>query len=345
MAAPVTIERKTLLDALTAVKDNVIPTDMSEVSAYVIMQNGRMHGYSDSVGVTIPLHTEVPNCAIELQLFYDFIRKMNDKELIIGLHEGNLKVKAKNAMAEFAVRSDLSYPEELIVLDEAAFTRLPETFASALAFTGFACDLERTAYSRVAIYNGTAYGLSEQRAASFFMGDEAKELFPEVTFISPDCLGFVNKMNPKKYFISGGWIHLIDAQFRIYSTRTRADNRFPFDLAEDLLAGNDAEVFRLPPDFANVLDRANPFSGKTAKVRKVLIDMREGRLDLTATREDGSCYKERCMGVTVTQPLQFSVNLRLLSDVIKLAEKYQIVDNKLVAEAPSFRAMCPLESE
>lgn len=342
----ITIERKVLVDGLQIIKDNIVPTELSDASNYVILQNGRLHGYSDSVGITVPLNVDgVPNCAVEMQLLYDFLRKMNDKEILIGLHEGNLKLKGKNAVAEIAIRTDITYPETLIVLDENKFTRLPETFSAALTFTGFACDPEQSAYSRVAIFNGTAYGLSERRAASFFMGDGAKELFPSVTFVSPECLGFVNKLNPKKYLISDGWFHLIDSTFKIYSTRTRADNRFPFELAEELLADSGEEVFRLPPDFANVLERANPFSGKTAKVRRVSLDIRDNRLDLVATREDGSCYKERCVGVKTQAPLNFTVNLRLLSDVIKLAEKYQISSNKLVATAPFFRAMCPLESE
>ena len=113
------------------------------------------------------------------------------------------------------------------------FTALPETFPNALNFTGFCCDREDTKYSRVAIYNGCMYGFSETRVAKFNMGDDAKKLFDRITFISPDCIGFVNKLNPKKYLIHDNWISLYTSGMTIYSTRTRADQNFDVDFCAD----------------------------------------------------------------------------------------------------------------
>lgn len=177
--------------------------------------NNRICCSNDSVGVSVPLVTDVKNCAVELQLLYDFIRKMNDKEVIIGMHNGNLKIKGKNSVAEFAVREDIIYDESLIHLNVNDFKRLPETFATALNFTGFATDGTKEAYSRCVIHDGAMYALSNVRAARFFMGEEAKSLFDGMTFISPECIGFVNKMCPKRYYISDGYVHLYDDEMRI----------------------------------------------------------------------------------------------------------------------------------
>lgn len=342
---PTTIDRKAFYEALQCLKDNVVPTDLAEASNYAVFYNNRICCSNDSVGVSVPLTVDVTNCAVELQLLYDFIRKMSDKEVIVGMHNGNLKIKGKNSVAEFAVRNDIVYDPALINLNVNDFKKLPETFATALNFTGFSTDDSRDAYSRCVIYNGYMYAASSIRAARFYMGDEAKELFDGMVFVSPECMGFVNKMCPKRYSISDGYIHLYDNDLRIYSTRTRSDNNFPVTGIDDVLTLPESPEFRFPPDFEQVLDRCNPFSGKTAKVKKVTIDIENGVLTILANREDGSTFRERVNGVECAGHVRFTVLLKLLSDMIKFAEVCRVESTRIVGTAPMYTCMACLFEE
>ena len=340
-----TINKKQLFDALSVLKDNVMPSDLAECSNYAIFHNNRICAMNDSVAVSVPMFSDVPNCAVELQLLYDFVRKMADKEIIIGMANGGLKLKGKNSVAEFAVRDDILFDDALINLDNTQFSNLPETFAEALNFTGFATDETEAAYSRCVINDGAMYALSSFRCAKYSMGESAKEAFPQMTFVSPSCMSFVNKMRPTKYLVSDGYIHLYDNDMRIYSARTRTDTNFPIDLAENFISVPSTPEFRLPSSFSDVLDRANPFSGKTAKVKKVTIDINNNVLSLVAVREDGSRYKEAVQGVPCSEHINFSVNLKLLSDMVKLVEVFRIDDERLVGTAPMYVAMSPLCNE
>ena len=339
---PSTIDRKTFNDAIQCLKENVLPSDLAEASNYAIFHNGRICCANDSVGVSVPLCVDIPDCAVELQLLADFIRKMNDKEVMIGMSNGNLKIKGKNSVAEFAIREDIIYDDLLINLNESEFKRLPEAFTTALNFTGFATDKDEAAYNKCVIHNGAMYALSSYRCAKFAMGDEAKELFPKMTFISPDCSGFVNKMCPKKYLVSDGYVHLYDNDMRIYSSRTRSDENFPIDMAEEFIRIPESPEFRLPPDFDQVLDRMNPFAGRTAKVKKVTMAIDDGILNIVAIREDGSRCKETVKGVQCSEHIHFTVNLKLLSDLIKLIEVFRLDSERLVGTAPMYVAMVPL---
>lgn len=80
-----TLNRKTFYEAIQCLKDNVTPSELAEASTYAVFCNNRICCSNDSVGVSVPLVTDVKNCAVELQLLYDFIRKMNDKEVHLSV--------------------------------------------------------------------------------------------------------------------------------------------------------------------------------------------------------------------------------------------------------------------
>jgi hypothetical protein len=301
---------------------------------------------NDSVAVSVPLDCGIDGVSVELQLLYDFVRKMPDKELVIGLANGDLLIKGKNAAAKFAVRDDILFDESFVNLHVQDFIRLPETFAEALTFTGFATDSQEDGYKRCVVYNGCMYAMSSYRCAKYDMGEDAKTLFPEMTFVTPECMGFVNRMRPQKYLVSDGYLHLYDNEMRIYSARTRTDTNFDTELADSFVAVPDSAPFRLPANFAEVLERCNPFSGKTAKVKKVNIDIRNGELNIVAVREDNSRYKETVKGIQCDAPLNFSVNLTLLNDMVKLCEEYRLDGNeRLVGTAAMYQCMCPLSED
>lgn len=345
MSKAVTLNKKQMFDALQVLKDNVQPSDLAEASAYAIFQHGRVCAMNDSVSVSVPLFCDIEGCAVELQLLYDFIRKMPDKEFMIGLNNGNLKVKGKNSIAEFAVRDDLLFDEAFICTDTSKFKMLPETFAEALNFTGFATDSERADYNYCVINNGYMYALSQYRCARYDMGEDARSMFDGMVFITPECSNFVNKMHPTKYLAENGYIHLYDKDMCIYSARTRVDNDFQTDLVEGFVEIPQAPKFSLPSNFSDVLDRCNPFSGKTAKVKKVSISIDNGVMNVVAIREDGSRYKEMLQGIACSAPVKFTVNLRLLADMVKYCEFYYTDNERIVGTAMNYQSMAMLSSE
>lgn len=345
MSKVTTLTKKQMFDALQVLKDNVMPSDLAEASSYVIFQHGRVCAMDNAVAVSVPLFCDIDGCAVELQLLYDFIRKMPDKEFMIGLNNGNIKIKGKNSIAEFATRDDLDFDANFIQTDTSLFRPLPETFAEALNFTGFATDQEHAGFNRCAIYDGCMYALSAYRGAKYDMGDDAKTMFDGIVFITPECSNFVNKMHPSKYYISDGYIHLYDNDMRIYSFRTRSDSDFPVDMANEVIKVPDVPKFALPSNFADVLDRCNPFSGKTAKVKKVSISIENGELSIVAVREDNSRLKEKIAGVHCDAPVRFTVNLKLLSDMVKYCEFYYTDGERLVGTAVNYQSMAMLSSE
>ena len=345
MSKVTTLTKRQMFEALQVLKDNVQPSDLAEASSYVIFQNGRVCAMNDSVAVSVPLFCDIEGCAVELQLLYDFVRKMPDKEFMIGLNNGNLKIKGKNSIAEFATRDDLLFDENFMITDTSKFKMLPETFAEALNFTGFATDPEEANYNRCVIYDGCMYALSSYRGAKYDMGAEAKEMFDGMVFITPECSNFVNKMHPTKYLIHDGYVHLYDNDMRIYSARTRSDSDFPTEMAEELIKVPEAPKFALPSAFADVLERCNPFSGKTNNVKKVSVSIENGELSVVAIREDNSRLKVKLAGVQCSAPVRFTINLKLLSDMVKYCEFYYTDGERIVGTAMNYQSMAMLSSE
>lgn len=347
MSTAITIERKKLQEALGIIRENVPETELGEISRYTIFQEGRVHGFNDTTGITIPLGEAIPNCAVEASLLYECIRKMPDKQIKIGItDDGNFRVMGKASKADFPIRNDIIYPEELIQLESKDFTKLPETFERAMILTHFACDADDSSYSRVAMLESKAYGLSDYRVNRFDMGETAAESFQRVVFVTPEALSFINKYSPKKYLISGSWLHLYSNDMKIYSCITRSDSNFPFDLAEDLLSDiDDAEQFMFPATIKDILDRCNPFSGKDAKVKYVTVRIDGAKMRITAVREDGSSYREDSKVEELKNPVMFAISLKALQDIVQHADFFKVNDTKLVAFGTDFVSMIPLRKD
>lgn len=349
MSTPTTkgmlMTKKVLLDALHILKENIQPSQTCEGSKYVIFHDGRVCGIDDTIAISIPIFADLSGFAVELQLLYDFVRKISDKEFLIGTQGGSLKIKGKSTVAAFATRDDMTYSDSLINFDTTKFIKLPEAFGEALSFTGFATDQQEFGYSSCVIHNGFMYALSTCRCARYDMGEEAKQLFTGMTYVTPACTEFVNKMRPSHYMVQDGMIHLYDKDMRIYSARTRTDTNFPVTIADDLLRPADTCTFRFPSGFAEVLDRCNPFSGTDKETKKVMVRIADGILTLQAVRDDGSRCKDTILGVASDEPIEFTVNINLLSDMLRVCETYQVEAERLIGTADGYVCMAPLSDD
>ncbi len=343
------VGKKDLLSALTTLRLNVQPSEISDTSQYTIFQNGRIHAFNDFTGMTIPFISDIPNCAVEANLLYEFVRGVPDSELVMGIVNDALKIqgaskKGDSAIyADFAIRDDIIYPQEIIEVDVDEYNVLPASFALSLLYTAFACDGDDSISSRVVIKDGYAYSKGSLAVCEFYLGDEAIELIKEPIYVSPEAVGFVNRDAPKKYLSKNNWLHLINEDGVIYTSRMRADINFPFDAIKEMLDEPTSNEFRFPATIKDILQRCTPFSGYSQKVRKVDILMRDGNMDLTAERQDGSKFAERAKVVT-KEDIRFAVNLKALNDIIELAEKYKTDGYRLLGYGTNFRTMVSLEA-
>lgn len=360
MAKAVKIERKALFEALSIVKDTIRPDakNPSDPSNFIIIQDGRIHCVSSSFMVTIPLNIDL-DCSlinVEFQLLYDYIRKLRTKEVVIGItNNGTFGVKASDsARAEFAISKDFGFDPENLIMAESEWKPLPETFVNALTFTAWATDSSDNRFSHVAICDGAMYGFSDKgRAACYDMKDVGKDCFPGVTFVHGDCLPFVNKYmgfdparGAPKYTVNNSWLHLKTIDGVIMSSRTRADSNFDKNFIESMLEAGTSASFKFSKDVADILDRANPFSGKTAAVRRVSVYISNmlvtttgnvpasdgfSWLELKAVREDGSRIYERCEIRRVQSPVKFTIGVPMLEQMLKYGETFRCDNRRLTS--------------
>ena len=79
-----TVNRSKLLEALSIIKDVIKPdgTDNTDPSKYVVIQNGRIHCISNQFMLIIPseLRFDARCLDVEFYLFYDYLRKLKEKE-------------------------------------------------------------------------------------------------------------------------------------------------------------------------------------------------------------------------------------------------------------------------
>ena len=342
-----TIDKKELQAAIALVVDCIEPSDASAPSTYTIFQRGRVHGFNDISGVSVPLSVVLPDCAVETKLLYDFVKKMPDEQLIVGLSNGNLKIvgASKNISAEFAIRQDLIYPEEWIVTDPSSLVMLPEAFQAALVSVAPACSEDKPQYRNAIFKDGKAYGVSPDYIALFDLNDP--ELFKDMLFISPKATRFVNKYLPKRYSSNDGLIHLVSESMQVYTTRTRSDIAESINLGflDAYFSSPELSTFHFPTSMDKVLDRCNPFSGKSAKAKRLSFSLHDGMMEVAAVREDGSKIKERCLGIECTNPVTFTTGFKLLSTALPLTTDCSVCDGMLLLRGTQFTGIIPLTEE
>lgn len=360
MPQAVKIDRRKLLDGLTVIKDTIKPDtkNVTDSSNFLIIQDGRLHCKANQFMVTVPMGIDIDKrlVNVEFQILYDYVRKLRQKEIIIGVsNNGTLGIKAgDNSRVEFPISDDFYFDEEDCVTDPALWQPLPETFVNALTFTTWASDVSNAVSSHVVVVDGKMYGHSEMgRMACFDMKQDGQDAFPGMVFIHADCLSFANKymgFDPVRgkpsYAVQGSWLHLKTLDGIIMSSRTRCDENFDVEFAEAMLEPGDSASFRFGKEFEDILDRANPFSGRDNKVKKVTIRISNqiktvqgvtdapsdtSFMELTAVREDGSRIYEKCDLRRVKHKVQFSVHISMLEQMIKYGETFKVSNRTLTA--------------
>ena len=356
-----TVNRSKLLEALGIIKDVIKPdtTDNTDPSKYVVIQNGRIHCISNQFMLIIPseLNFDMRCLDVEFYLFYDYLRKLKEKEIMVGVTpNGTLGVKAgEKSRVEFAIRDDIDFDEEYLETNEDNWIELPESFVTAMQYTAWASDKSDNQFSHVAVAEGKMYGYNgRDRFACFDMKEQGLNAFTkEVTFIHSESLNFVQKymaVDPMKgrpkYCIKNGWLHMRTCDGIIFSSRTRSDNNFDVNYIDSVLDSGNSVPFRINKGVEEALDRANPFSGKDMKVKRITVHICNqirtknetieapddiSYMVLTAVREDGSRIYERCEIPKVNQIVHFTVNFKLLESLIKYGEFFRTFDGKLTA--------------
>lgn len=360
MPQAVKIDRRKLLEGLTVIKDTIKPDakNVTDSSNFLIIQDGKLHCKANQFMVTVPMGIDIDKrlVNVEFQILYDYVRKLRQKEIIIGVsNNGTLGIKAgDNSRVEFPISDDFYFDEEDCVTDKTLWKPLPETFVNALTFTTWASDVSNAMSSHVCVVDGKMYGHSEMgRMSCFDMKQDGQDAFPGMVFIHADCLSFANKymgFDPVRgkpsYAVQGSWLHLKTLDGIIMSSRTRCDENFDVEFAEAMLEPGDSASFRFGKEFEDILDRANPFSGKDNKVKKVTIRISNqiktaqgitdapsdtSFMELTAVREDGSRIYEKCDLRRVKQKVQFSVHISMLEQMIKYGETFKAGNRTLTA--------------
>ena len=382
MANVVTVDRKQFVDNLMIIANTIKPdsTNLNDSSNYLIIQDGALCCVANQFAVRIPMGLDLDSLInVEFRLLFDYVRKLKTKEIKLGITtNGTLGLLADKSRVEFAVTDAFSYDTESLISDDDDRIQLPESFINALQFTAWACNVADMSTAYVIVNDGKMYGMNmKDRVSCYDMQDAGITAFPENTAIHADVLPFVTKYmsfeatkSCPTYTIKNSWLHLKTNSGVILSSRTRADVGFDAEFVEDLLGDGDNNLFRFNKEFTEILDRANPFSGKDSKVKKVTVrisnSMQTKRgmvtapadssfLALTACREDGSRIYEECTIRRVNNPVQFTVGFNLLMELVKYGEWFQLAQGRLLctgvnsngtAEGKNlFRAMCTLRDE
>ena len=384
MAKMAVIDRKKLVDGLAIIKDVIKPDskDAKDSSNYVIIQNGFMHCVSNMFMVTIPFGIELEKDVVnvEFQLLFDYLKKRKEKEIKLCVTPNmTLGIIASSASkSEIALMDEFTFDYDALAIPESEWKPLPESFASAMAFTAWSADLSDADWSHVTIHNGKMYGQNgKDRVTCYDMQEAGRSSFAEnLLYVHAYCFDFVNKYmgfdpmrGAPRYAVKGSWLHLRTLDGVIMSSRTRADNNFEADFVDDMLRQGDSPAFRFTPEFAEMLDRANPFSGKSMAVKTVNIeitnelvrgdkktDAGEGTsfMILRAAREDGSRIYEQCLVRRVEHAVRFSIGYSALESMLKYGETFRVGNGKLTAigsthngkddGTPIFRAIAMLST-
>jgi DNA polymerase III sliding clamp (beta) subunit (PCNA family) len=300
--------RKSIIEALSAVKPGLANSELIEQSKSFIFRGGNVFTYNDEVAISHPISLDIEGAIPSAELFA-LLSKTKDDDLGFELVDEVLKITGKKFDVE--IRCDTKITLPIINVKPEVWFPLPKNFLQAVKESLFTIgkDVTKPILTCLNIHNSiiescdnyrlTRYHLSGEILHSIFLpGRSARQLLP-YTAVS--------------YSMEEGWIHFLVEGGIIFSCRV-FNGVYP-DLT-DLLEMKTNGTIHFPPDMEGILDRAQAIRIDDSGIEQnVKVKVHDGKLTVSTLGKSGK-FTESTRMRDKENSVAFSINIDFLKQIL-----------------------------
>ncbi len=336
------IKRSEFLDALESVQPGLASKEIIEQSNAFIFADGEVITYNDEVTVTCPIDLDIEG-AVQAHELIKLLQRMKDDEIEIEVTEEELKIKGKKTKAGIRLQADVLLPIDEVEIPE-KWKKIPKGFIDALDFCHFnvSTDMSRMILTNIHVHGDKVQSCDNFRVTEVILGSDAKKVFKEPLLIPGSVIKYLKSYSPIEYNIIDGWIHFLNEDDVVFSTRTSEEEDYP-DLSAFLEVEGDPVT--MPDGIAEVLERAEIFIDNTFEQdKKIDIKITENKMVVKGTGPAG--WFEETLSIEHTgDEITFSIHPRFLLQSLQLLDEMTIGEDKLKLSGKGFTHTACLAQE
>ena len=247
------VNKAEFLEALNKVKPGLSSNEIIDQSTHFVFSNDFIFTFNDEIAVRVPFKTGL-TCAVPSKELLAFVSRTKVEEIELEFKDDELKASASRIRTGIKSQGDINLPiEEIALPKDFEWENLPDNFMSGLAMTIPYAGKDTISQSLECIHiqDNIMESCDNYRLSVFEMGSD----WTGETLIPARNLAQLQRYDPIKYLSTADWVHFLNSDDTIFSTRPYADSftdldplldvqgvevTFPEELGQAL---SDAEIF------------------------------------------------------------------------------------------------------
>ena len=331
------VKREVLLAACQSVAPGLATRETSQLSTcFVFLADGRLVAFNEEICASCKSPIPIVG-AVKAKPLLDLLAKLPDELIEVDEHDGHLRIKGKTGRRSgLRLEQDASIPIEVVGVPE-EWLPIEGDFSEAVqAVVKCASRDTDDDFCWTCVHLHPDYIEATDRTQigrySIQMGIE------EELLVRAEVLQKIVGYGVTEISATNAWVHFRNPAGLVLSVRRFLDDYGDLTQYLDVKA---AEPIVLPGSLTEVLKIIEIFSSHNAEGNFVLVDLREGRMQLEGRGAFG--YAQEPVQVAYTgRPIKFRLSPGLLKQIIQRSNDCGLADGKLVINSGEFRYVVSL---
>jgi hypothetical protein len=321
------LNKKELQKALKIVKPALANTELIEQSTSFAFLEDCVVTYNDSISISHPVEGLELRGAVRAEELYQFLDKIDQKEIQMKLFENEIKLKAKNSKAGLRLEKEIKLPlEEKGDIKTTDWQDLPEEFISDLRFISDSAsrDLSRRVLTCVHVKE-TYMEASDSFQIMQVQFPNGQFPYPGV-LIPAENINDIAKVNPIQIYRTEGWVHFRNPEGTVISSRVLIED-YP-DTSDHFDVDGSKVTF--PKKMQSILDRVMVFTEKDdIKKEAMSVKLKDNMLRIEAENDKGSWIEEKAKVDYKGPEESFWVSPQLLKNILNRSSECSLGKEKI----------------
>ena len=325
------VNREDLLSALIAVAPGLAAREFIEQSTCYVFGGGLVQTFNDEIACTYPCGLDVSG-AVSAAPLQTLLGKLGEETLEVEAVEGRLEIKAgKRKRAQIRMEAEITLPLDHVEQPK-KWHPLHADFAEAVNLIHTSASKRDSNFCLTCVHIAPEWveACDNLQAARWPLATGVKKS----TLVKRDTIRTIVQLEMNELAETKSWLHFRNPAGLILSCRRHFDEYPPLD---NLLAQRGSgQVFTLPGGLAEVLEKAEVFSGESDANNRVMVRLKPGRMMVRGEGVHG-LYEESKKAAYDGPPMEFLIGPQYLNEIAKMNNQCEIVEGRLALDTGKFQ--------
>lgn len=316
------VKVKEMLEILLSLKPGLTSKTIIEQTDCYAFQDGKVFTYNDEIAVSHPIPWEIEGAVISSPLL-GLLSKVNDETVEIEITKKGMVIEGARFKTEISLYEEIKLPIDQIG-NPTDWKKLPKNFVDAVSYTMFTAAKDMTKPSLACLHvKGDKVESSDKFRITQFTLDKK---FPGTYLFPAWNIKHLINFEPIEFTTTQGWGHFRMENGAIFSMRIFPEENYP-NVDKHLKV--EGQSLKIPDEVSEILERAQVIvKGEFEADQLVDIAVEPGKLTVSGKGPHGK-FTERIRIRYDSDPINFSINLVFLSQILKHLKETTVSENTM----------------